>query len=36
MGRPSKIVSFLTKSYDDVKIQIGGTATVLASGDIQI
>jgi len=36
MDRPSKIKSRLSLSNDNVKIQVGGTAVVLACGEIKI
>ncbi len=36
MDRPSKIISRLTADGDKVKIQVGGSATILASGDIRL
>ena len=36
MDRPSKIASRLTKDGGEVKIQVGGTAVILASGEINL
>lgn len=36
MGRPSKIRSKLSVTGDKVKIQVGGSAVILASGDIRL
>ncbi|MDD3168228.1 MAG: PhzF family phenazine biosynthesis protein [Eubacteriales bacterium] len=36
MGRPSKIMSRLTVTDDKVKIQVGGSAAILACGDIRL
>ena len=36
MNRPSKITSKLTASADGVRIQVGGSAVILATGDIKI
>jgi len=36
MNRPSKIVSKLSLIDGNVKIQVGGTATILACGEIRI
>jgi len=36
MNRPSKITSRLTVSADAVKIQVGGSAVILATGDIKL
>ena len=36
MGRPSKIISLLTSENDDIKIQVGGSAAILAEGEINL
>lgn len=36
MGRPSKITSRLTTDGDNIKIQVGGNAVILACGEIRL
>ena len=36
MGRPSKIISLLTAEKDNIRIQVGGSAVILAEGEINL
>jgi len=36
MGRPSKIISLLTLKNEEIRIQVGGTAVIVAEGEINL